>query len=219
MPNSSPLLPPASSPLEQALAQASARVSDVPMPLLDLWDASACPIEQLPWLAWALSVDTWDSAWSEQTKRSAVASSIADHRLKGTPIAVERVLERFDALLQLLEWHEEGGSGVPNTFEIILPLVTVGGIAPGGTRATAAFAEKILREVSRVKPLREHFQVVQQLLTGGLIGIQSALRAANYVRQDTALTVDDSQPWEDFLQAETGEPLQAETGAFLEDVA
>jgi phage tail P2-like protein len=218
MPNSAGLLPPASSPLERALAEISARVGDVPAPLLELWDPASCPIEQLPWLAWALSVDTWDPAWPEETKRGAVAGSIADHRIKGTPVAVDRVLARFDALLQVLEWHEEGGSGVPHTFEIILPMVTAPGIAPGGDRSTAAFAEKILREVSRVKPLREHFQIVQQLLAGCLIGIQSVLRAAAYVREDTLLTIDTSQPWEDFLQCETGEPLQAEDGQFLEDV-
>lgn len=219
MPNSPSLLPPASSPLERALAEVSVRVGDIPMPLLELWDPAQIALGDLPWLAWALSVDTWDPAWPEATKRAAVASSIADHRIKGTPVAVERVLARFDALLTVLEWHEEGGSGVPHTFEVILPMVTAPGVAPGGERSSAAFAEKILREVSRVKPLREHFQVVQQLLAGGLIGIQSTLRAAAFVRADTLLTIDTSQPWEDFLQCETGEPLQAEDGQFLEDVA
>lgn len=212
------LLPPAATALERALAAASVRVGEVPVPLAALWNPATCPEPILPWLAWALSVDTWDSDWSIATKRAAVANSIAEHRIKGSRYAVDAVLERFDPLLNVVEWHEEGGTGLPHTFEVILPMVTGPGVAPGGERSTAAFADKVLREVSRTKRLSQHFQLVQQLSVAGQIGVQSAARVGVHVRDGFALTTDDSLPWGDFLQTEAGEPIQAETGAFLEDV-
>lgn len=213
------LLPPNATPLERGLGAVAGDISGVQLPLAELWDPAACPMDILPWLAWALSVDVWNPAWSDGAKRDAVANSIAEHRIKGTRASVEATIARLDSLLEVVEWHEAGGTGVPHTFEIILPLVTAPGVAPGGERATAAFAEALMRDIAQVKPLREHFRVVQQLVTGTLIGVQTALRAATFVRQDTLLTIDTSQPWGDFLQCETGEPLQSEDGQFLEDVA
>jgi len=216
MTNSIALLPPASTELESALAEISARVGDVPFPLLELWDPAIFPIEQLPWLAWALSVDSWDSDWAEDTKREAVATSIAEHRIKGTRASVETVLDRFDALLRIVEWHETAPRGTPHTFEVQLPIVLEDGTAPGGYRATAAFAEQIIREVSRTKPLREHFQLVQLLALEGGVGIQGVARGSLFRRDDFDLTVDTSQPWADLLTDENGEPLQEDAGAFLD---
>jgi phage tail P2-like protein len=213
------LLPPNATPLLSALATVSARVGDIEMPLAQLWDPQACPMPILPWLAWALSVDTWDADWTDDIKREAVALSIAEHRRKGTRFAVETVLGRFDQLAAIVEWHETMPRGAPHTFEVILPMVTAPGAAPGGTRASAAFAEQVIREISRTKPLREHFQFVQQVTVAGLIGVQSVARVAVSFRQTMLLGTDESQPWANFLQCETGEPLQAETGAYLEDVA
>ena len=45
-----------------------------------------------PWLAWALSVDTWDSNWSTEVKRAFIAESLAVHRQKCTLAAIRRVL-------------------------------------------------------------------------------------------------------------------------------
>lgn len=212
------LLPPNVSGLERAIGNVAARVGEIGLPLSELWDPATCPLDILPWLAWALSVDTWEPDWSEETKRAAVAASIAEHRIKGSRYAVEAVLTRFDALLKVVEWHEPGGTGTPHTFEVILPLVTEPGIAPGGERSTAAFAEKILREVSRTKRLSQHFQLVQQMSIAGQVGVQTAARVSLFLRENFALGTDDSEPWDDFLQTEAGEPLQAETGDFLEDV-
>ncbi len=59
------LLPVGSSPLEVAAAAACAKLENVPVPLRELWDPLACPLEFLPYLAWALSVDRWDENWPE----------------------------------------------------------------------------------------------------------------------------------------------------------
>lgn len=210
-----PLLPNATL-LERALAAASARIGNVPMPLAEIWDPSTCPLTDLPWMAWSLSVDTWDADWTEATKRDAVASSIAEHRLKGTRYSVERVLARFDDLARLVEWHETTPRGTPHTFEVMLPVVLEDGTAPGGARTTAAFAEQVIREIARTKPLREHFQLVQTLALAGGVGIQGVARSALFQREDLTLTIDDTLPWADFLTAETGEPLQDGAGTFLD---
>ncbi|MEG8052877.1 phage tail protein [Sphingomonas aerolata] len=74
-------------------------------------------------------------------------------------------------------------------------MVTGDGVAAGGRRASATFAESIIREVGRVKPLREHMRLVQQIAAAGAIGLQAVLRAISYTRADALLTVDTSPDW------------------------
>lgn len=89
------LLPPNAQPIEYDLEQFPARHQDFAAPIRMLWSTDACPAHMLPWLAWAFSVDDWDPDWPEETKRSAVAASIAIHRRKGTIGAVRNALAAF----------------------------------------------------------------------------------------------------------------------------
>lgn len=212
MPNS--LLPPNSTPLERAL-EAGARPEPIVTPVASIDDPETCPANLLPLLAWGLSVDSWDADWSEADKRAAIAGSIALHRIKGTRLSAEIVLARFDRLLRIIEWHEANPPRPPHTFEVILPIADDGATA-GGTRATAAFAEAIIREVTRVKPLREHFVLVQALLARASIGPQAVARPLLARRDDMAMVDDRSQPWETLLQNEDGEPLQSDDAGFLD---
>lgn len=205
------LLPPNATLLERALAASTARIEDVPVDLAPLIDPATCPAELLPWLAWGESVDIWDTSWSEATKREAIAQSILLHRRKGTRWAVETVLARIDALAQVVEWYEAQPQLVRHTFEIRVPID-----ATSGDRALASMAEHIIRDVSRVKPLREHLVVVQSLRAEIAVGVHALGRALLFVRDDASLAVDQSQPWDDFLQSEDGEPLQEDDGTFLD---
>ena len=54
------LLPPGSTSLERRLAQTCSGISDLQVPLRDLWNPATCPVSFLPYLAWAFSVDRWD---------------------------------------------------------------------------------------------------------------------------------------------------------------
>lgn len=210
------LLPPNATLLERALEAGGARIVDVPVSA-DIDDPLACPAELLPWLAWGLSVDTWDADWSEADKRAAVAGSIELHRRKGTRMSVETVAGRFDQLARLVEWHEATPRRTPHTFDFVLPMVLPDGTAPGGRRASAAFAEAIIREVARVKPLREHMRLVQLIDAAGAVGIQGVVRAVSYTRSDAEMTIDTSAGWATYLQTEDGEPLEdPETGSFLD---
>lgn len=209
------LLPPNATRLERAIEDATARIGDITAPIDTLLDPATINADWLPWLAWALSSDSWDADWTEPTKRRAVAESIALHRIKGTRLSVETVLARFDQLVRIVEWHETTPRGVPHTFDIVLPLIVDGG-ALGGTRTTAAFAEAIIREVRRVKPLREHLRFVQSITAAGAIGILGVARAAVSIREDADLTIDASTDWPFLLQTQDGEPITFGASEYLD---
>ncbi|WP_336867772.1 phage tail protein I [Sphingomonas sanguinis] len=209
------LLPPNATPLERALEAGVARISAIDTPIDTLLDPERIAARWLPWLAWGLSVDAWDSAWPEATKRQAVAESIALHRMKGTRASVDLILSRIDGLARVIEWHEDRERLPPHAFEIEIPLVTVAGAA-GGARAQAAIVDDIIAAVDRVKPLREHLTVVQALTLSGGVAVQGHVRMAAYRRDDVALVNDTSPAWDFYLQTELGEPMQAEAGSILD---
>lgn len=98
----SDLLPQNSTAAERAISDAMARAETIAAPAGLMWDPARCPLEYLPWLAWAVSVDDWDPDWPEAGKRAAIAGSAAWHRIKGTRPAVVAALAQLghpDALL------------------------------------------------------------------------------------------------------------------------
>jgi phage tail P2-like protein len=111
------LLPANATPLERALSEAIARLSDVVVPIRDLWSPEDCPAELLPWLAWALSVDHWEASWTEPHKRAVIQAAIAVHRHKGTPFAVESLLQALGYSATVEEWPQYGGD--PYRFKVV----------------------------------------------------------------------------------------------------
>ena len=87
------LLPANATAQEKAQEQAIARVADVPVSITPLWNPDTCPLDFLPWLAWAMSVDEWDSDWSEDQKRDSIWGSYDNHVKKGTLGSVRRVFK------------------------------------------------------------------------------------------------------------------------------
>jgi len=112
------LLPGNSTLLEREAAQALAQIQRVPIPLRQLCDPNKCPVSVLPYLAWAFSVDRWDSNWTEATKRAAIRSSRYIHAHKGTIGALRRVVEPLGYLIEVLEWWQTVPEGVPATFAL-----------------------------------------------------------------------------------------------------
>lgn len=112
----SDLLPPNATPQERALALATARLADVPVPLKTLHNPDTCPAALLPWLAWAESVDDWDAGWSEARKRAVIAASRAVHEKKGTAAALKQAVAALGLDLTLAEWFEQEPPGDPYTF-------------------------------------------------------------------------------------------------------
>lgn len=118
------LMPSGSTALEVAAAQACAVIEQTPVPLRRLWNPQTCPVELLPYLAWAWSVDRWDARWTEATKRSVVASSAYVHRHKGTIGAIRRVVEPLGYLIRITEWWKTGD--VPGTFRLDVGVLDTG---------------------------------------------------------------------------------------------
>lgn len=87
----SSLLPPNATSAEIALDETTARLS-VSVGIEALWNVETCPVELLPWLAWALSVDEWQDDWSESVKRQLIADSYEIHSHKGTPYSIKKSL-------------------------------------------------------------------------------------------------------------------------------
>ncbi|MCA1199137.1 phage tail protein I [Sphingomonas sp. R647] len=212
------LLPPASTPLERTFANAGARIGDIPVDVATLVNPATCAINALPWLGWMLSVDRWQADWGDDQKREAVAGAIAAQRIKGTRLAVEEALQALDDLLQLVEWFEVSPNLPRHTFEVRLPLIDADGVA-GGKRASAEFARQILIDVTRAKPVRAHFALVQQLELIGLPAPISAGQPVAYARLDMAATDASETPWADLIQTEDGEPLEDDSGEFIDGSA
>ncbi|MEZ8121050.1 phage tail protein I [Vibrio splendidus] len=104
--------------LERDLDAAIARMEDIKIPISTLWDPWNCPIELLPWLAWAVSVDSWRSDWPEDVRRRVVANSLDLHRIKGTRPAVELAIESLGLDYRLIEWFQESPKAEPGTFKL-----------------------------------------------------------------------------------------------------
>lgn len=212
------LLPPASTRLERSFASLAARVTGIGYPVEVLWDPANCPIDLLPWLAWAVSIDRWDGEWSAAEKRAAVAGAIAEQQRKGSRLSVEAAAASFDELITIIEWFEAVPVRAPYTFEVNLPVVDADGVA-GGKRVSAATARAIVREISRVKPERAHFELVMQLdmlITGAPIAAAQAThyRRLEMIRDDAAGT-----PWTYLITDENGEPLTDDTGEMIDGSA
>lgn len=84
------ILPPSSTELQRSLADASALALD-PTPIRWLADANRCPVEFLPWLAWARAVEGFDGATTEARQRELIRTAIQIHKRKGTVAAVRDI--------------------------------------------------------------------------------------------------------------------------------
>ena len=133
----SDLLPPSAVPGERALSQAaSSRLESIAPPVRQLWNPDTCPPDKLIYLAWALSVDSWDDRWPIHIKRQMLKDSLHQHRIKGSRAAVENALAAFNAQSLLREWWQTEPKGAPHTFEVwlntpqsqqFMPVLTVAG--------------------------------------------------------------------------------------------
>ncbi len=148
------LLPPNRTPAEEATELTCARMSDLPVAIGDLWNPDACPADLLPWLAWALSVEEWAAAWSEEHKRAVVRRAIRVHRLKGTRRAVELALDALGFSIDLVEWFEEGAPEHTFRLDAFAP-----DIFDAGQALDAGLVATITRLVEATKPARAHWSL------------------------------------------------------------
>jgi phage tail P2-like protein len=140
------LLPPNTTQLERDLEQATARQGAVRIDIANNWNPHTCDAALLPWLAWAVGVEEWDSTWPVQLQRDTIANTRAIRQTKGTPYAVKLALTAMGhPNAQLVERSDEfrgKRNGAWATFEIKLTRPV--------SRAQAALIRQRIENVKRV---------------------------------------------------------------------
>lgn len=140
------LLPVGSTSLELAAAQACVRMAEIDVPLRQLWNADTCPLELLPYLAWAWSVDRWDEQWPESIKRTVIKVSYSIHKSKGTLGALRRVVEPLGYLIRVIEWWKSNEA--PGTFRLDVGVLETG--------ITEKMYQELERLINDAKPSSRH---------------------------------------------------------------
>lgn len=174
----SDLLPPNATAPERAISNAIDR--DVATPIRAVWDADNCPASVLAWLAWAFSVDEWDSTWTDAQKRAYIKRSIEVQKYKGTIGAVRDALASLGVQARVQEWFNQIPEGNPYTFKVLL---TADQIGIGQQAINSLFAV-----IERTKNLRSHMgnvEITAKTLAGPTVaavaGLGSDIRVTNYV--------------------------------------
>lgn len=179
-------MPPNASALDRAVETVLVQqLRAIGQPHRGLWTPETCPIDLLPWLAWAVGLEAWSSDWPEHVKRAMVRNAIAIQRRRGTLKSVRDAVASFGGAISLREWWQvrpDGSYGDPYTFDLVLSLS-----GQDGNSASAAFVQDVVAEVTRVKPLRAHFTFTQGLSANASIKLATVGRPVAYARLDMSL--------------------------------
>ena len=170
------LMPPSSTRLERALDKtAGQRMTAIPLPHRTLFSPDKCPEHLLHILAWSLSVDVWRDSWPVAVKRQVIRSAKDQHRQKGTLASVYAAVRSFGAGINITEWFEPGGSGVPHTFKAeFTPSATI----PN----TSEFQRDVAAAINAVKPLYAWYDLIAGVSVTGRLRTVSACRATTFRR-------------------------------------
>ncbi len=122
-------------------------------------------------LAYQLHVDYWDNDLPLETKREIIKTSIAWHRIKGTPAAVEKMLLLIIGGGVVEDWHEYGGDpfyfriqtseslGGPDIFDKLISTIN-------RAKNTRSWLEKIIVTRKTIQTLNLSFAVIDKKTVG-----------------------------------------------------
>ncbi|MCF8592193.1 phage tail protein I [Klebsiella sp. FK2020ZBJ35] len=162
----STLLPPSSTAWLRSTEAATARLSGITVAIRTLWTPTVCPIDLLPYLAWALSVDRWDKDWPAERKIAVIQRSYWLHRRKGTRAAVRRVIEDMGFSATFAEWFDVGDQ--PGTFRLEVDVNEIG--------ITPKTLDELNRLIGDAKPVSRHLsQLTISASTEGTAWIGAAI--------------------------------------------
>ena len=160
------LLPPSSTAWMRSAESASVRLSAITVALRTLWTPTACPVDLLPYLAWALSVDRWDKNWPAEKKIASIQQSYWLHRRKGTRAAVRRVIEDMGFSATFAEWFDVGDE--PGTFRLEIDVNEVG--------LTSKTLDELNRLIDGARPVSRHIsQLTLSTSTRGTAFVGAAI--------------------------------------------
>ena len=130
--------------------------------------------------AWQWHVDSYDSAVDAETKRKLIRESIAWHRIKGTPAAVEKVIAAVYGDAKIEEWYEYGGQ--PYYFRI-------GKIKQSGIKlAEIAIVARTVHTVKNARSWINEIGFVRSVMTTIYIGGMIAVSKEYTIAQQKAET-------------------------------
>lgn len=104
-------------------------------------------------LAWQLSIDWYDSNSDVEIKRKLIKSAIKIHKYRGTPAAVEDVIETYFGDGKVEEWFEYGGK--PYTFRVVTSNASI----------NEELANQFIKVLNSVKNGRSHLEAIIITLT------------------------------------------------------
>ncbi|MFG0851590.1 phage tail protein I [Pseudomonas sp. FYR_2] len=110
------LLPNNATLLERSLERAGELGVD-PEIIRGVADSARCPPNFLPWLGWALKVEGWEAAYTDDQRRELIREAIPVHKTKGTVGAIRCVLRAVRVNAEFKEWHQIPNSA-PYTFQV-----------------------------------------------------------------------------------------------------
>ncbi len=175
------LLPDNATPLEQALEETlRQKYCALDMTLVQkLSDPWQCPVEFLPWLAFAESVDVWNDRWPEQTKRAVIANASTLHRRKGTTGGVRDALAALGVNMSMILWQDMEPEGEVGTASFELWINdNINPDAP--VMVDSQMIRDIVQTVERNKRLSVHYELTLGVKTTPF-GVQLACSAHSNV--------------------------------------
>ena len=129
----------------------------------------------LPWLAWSLSIDSWNDSWPVDVKRNMIRNTILLHKIKGTKAAVKKVLEIVGIKADITEWWQKEPKSRPYTFELVAVL--------NNNMGTSKQTQKeLIRLINNVKPVRCHFEFKLAARFGSNLFYQTGFKIKNNIR-------------------------------------
>ena len=143
------------------------------------WNTDLMAVNLLPFGAWQLSLDEWNTNWPESVKRAQIKIAPIVHRKKGTIGSIRRILSAFGAACTIKEWWQKVPKGIPHTFDIMLMFSNINGAQP-----TSEYLNNVLKMIEATKPERSHFtfSVASNIINENvIIGI---VRSVNFVALD-----------------------------------
>ena len=136
----------------------------------DFSDVDKLPELLLDYIAFQKHVDFYDNSLPVEMKRSLVKDSMRTHRMKGTPRAVELLIETVFGDGEVEEWYEYNGE--PGYFRILTR----------NTSVTGAEAQKLISVLERVKRKSAWLDEIIILVDGNLdIFYGFALHVGDYM--------------------------------------
>ncbi len=175
----SDLMPPNAPKESRDRAAVIARLSDISVPIRDMWNPWACPEPFLPYLAWSMSVDHWNEDWDVKTQRRVIAASWDTHAHKGTVHAVEQSVAALGLNCELEEWfqNEQRKKG---TFGVHVK------VGPGTASLTPELQRDVDRAVTKSKRGSQHHDIRLDAGFNTALNIASAIGAGSRVSVDGA---------------------------------